>query len=136
MRILYRLSFHEDRIVPRVVTGLERWVREGPAAAGVTAGSRVGLLAHAASVDSEGRHAVDLLRRLPGVHLERLFAPEHGLYGHEQDMVAVEGQTDASSGLPVISLYGDDVASLRPRPRQLAGLDAVIFDCQDVGSRY
>jgi uncharacterized protein YbbC (DUF1343 family) len=94
------------------------------------------VLAHAASIDSEGRHAVDLLRSVPGLHVERLFAPEHGLYGHEQDMEAVAGTTDAPTGLPVFSLYGSDAASLRPQPHQLAGLDAVVFDCQDVGSRY
>jgi len=136
MPLLYRTFFHKEPVVPRVVTGLERIVRDGPGAVGLSAGSRIGVLAHAASIDSEGRHAVDLLRSLPGLHVERLFAPEHGLYGHEQDMEAVAGTTDAPSGLPVVSLYGSDAASLRPQPSQLDDLDAVIFDCQDVGSRY
>ncbi len=119
-----------------VQAGLERFARQGPGIAGLAAGSRVALLAHAASIDSAARHAVELLREIHDIRLVRLFAPEHGLYGHEQDMEAVQGAADRTSGLPVISLYGAEAASLRPESNALAGLDAVIFDCQDVGSRY
>ncbi|MGF1469844.1 MAG: exo-beta-N-acetylmuramidase NamZ domain-containing protein [Sandaracinaceae bacterium] len=94
----------------------------------------VGLLAHAASVDPALRHAVELLPAA-GVRLARLFGPEHGLGGAAQDMVGVDDRTTAG-GLPVVSLYGADEASLTPRAEDLAGLDAVLIDLQDVGSRY
>ena len=119
-----------------VVTGLERLARSGPGCAGLSTGARVGLLAHAASIDATARHAVERIRETEGLRLERILAPEHGLYGHEQDMEPVDGTTDPATGLPVASLYGRDKDSLRPSPDLFAGLDALIFDCQDVGSRY
>lgn len=122
--------------MPAVVSGLERLLREGAAAAGLSRGARVALLAHAAAVDSAARHAVELLRAAGELDLALLLAPEHGLYGHEQDMEAVDATRDPASGLPVLSLYGADAGSLRPDPARFSGLDAVLFDCQDVGSRY
>lgn len=120
----------------RVVTGLERLLREGPRAAKLAAPARVGLLAHAASVDAEGRHAIELLSASDAFDLVRIFAPEHGLWGHEQDMETVEDARDPIRGLPVVSLYGQDPSTLRPDPATLAGLDAVLCDLQDVGARY
>ena len=122
--------------MPAFVSGLERFCHLGPRAAGLAKGARVALIAHAASIDRDARHAAQLISRMPDVHLVRLFAPEHGLYGHEQDMEAVGESTDRATGLPVISLYGTTPTSLRPAAEQLDGLDALLFDCQDVGSRY
>jgi uncharacterized protein YbbC (DUF1343 family) len=119
-----------------VITGLERFVSEGPGAAGLDPGSRVALLSHPASIDRDGRHAVELLSKLERCRLAALFAPEHGLWGHEQDMERVEGATEPTTGLRVISLYGATAASLAPRPADLEGLDGFVIDLQDVGSRY
>jgi uncharacterized protein YbbC (DUF1343 family) len=119
-----------------VITGLERWLRDGAEIAGLSPGARIGLLAHPASVDARARHAVDLLLRRRDSRLVRLFAPEHGLWGREQDMEPVRTTSDPHSGLPVVSLYGADATSLRPRPEDLSDLDAIVFDLQDVGSRY
>lgn len=117
----------------RVRTGLER-VLSGDDA--VLRGKRVGLIANPTTVDVELRHAVDLLHAEPGVDVRALFGPEHGLRGDAQDMISVGGGDDARTGLPVHSLYGADEASLEPSQESLAGLDAVVFDIQDVGSRY
>ena len=65
-----------------------------------------------------------------------LFGPEHGFYGVEQDMVTAASGRDPWTGAPIHSLYGDDESSLRPSPRAFAGLDLLIVDLQDVGSRY
>jgi uncharacterized protein YbbC (DUF1343 family) len=119
-----------------VLTGLDVVVREAAGPTGLRAGSRVGLLAHAASVDRTARHAVEILTAADALHVVRLFAPEHGLYGEAQDMEAVAHGSDPESRLPVVSLYGSDPASLRPTAEDLAGLDGVICDLQDVGSRY
>jgi len=119
-----------------LTSGLERWLREGPSCAGLTPGVRIGLVTHPCSVDREARHAVALLAEAPHTRLERLFAPEHGLWGHEQDMERVPDATDPGSGIPVVSLYGADESSLRPKRSDLEGLDAVLIDLQDVGSRY
>jgi uncharacterized protein YbbC (DUF1343 family) len=100
------------------------------------AGKRIGLIGNPTTVDARLRHAVDLLAAHPGIDLRVLFGPEHGLRGDAQDMISVGEARDARTGLPVYSLYGTDEVSLAPRPESLDGLDAVVFDIQDVGSRY
>lgn len=96
-------------------------------------GKRVGLIANPTSVDHELRHAVDLLRRAEGVDLAVLFGPEHGLGAAAQDLVEVVDGVDRESGLPVRSLYGPTRV---PTKEMLRGLDALVFDVQDIGSRY
>lgn len=114
-----------------VQTGLARLVSEGLPA---LSGKRVGLVCNATSVDRELRHAVDLVGA--AYRLVALFGPEHGVRGDAQDMIGVDSATDRATGLPVHSLYGKTAESLAPTPEMLADLDAVIFDIQDVGSRY
>jgi len=87
------------------------------------------------AVDRRLRHAADLLHAAPGVTLAALFGPEHGVRGDAQYMAAVGDGRDRRTGAPVRSLYGSSAESLRPRPADLAGLDALVFDVQDVGSR-
>lgn len=119
-----------------VRSGLDRFVASPAHAAGLARGARVGLVAHPSSVDATLRHAADLLRASPDLRLVRLFGPEHGVRGEAQDMEAVGGGVDPATGLPVVSLYGSVESSLRPRRSDLEGLDAVVCDLQDVGSRY
>ena len=114
-----------------VQTGLARLAEEGLPA---LRGRRVGLICNPTSVDAELRHAVDLLRGK--LDLVALFGPEHGVRGDAQDMIGVDDARDAVSGLPVHSLYGHSAASLAPTSAMLADVDVVIFDVQDVGSRY
>ena len=116
-----------------VRTGLERLLAEE---AGRVRGCRVGLLCNPTAVTPGLRHAVDALRSAPGVRLVRLFGPEHGVWGEAQDMVGVDGDADPWSGLPVVSLYGHDEESLTPPPESLVGLDVLVYDVQDIGSRY
>ncbi len=99
-------------------------------------GLRIGLVTHPAAVDGQLRHIRDLLAEAPGVHLAALFGPEHGLMGEAQDLIGVAGGTEADSGLRIYSLYGDSFESLTPTAEQLRGLDALVIDLQDVGSRY
>jgi uncharacterized protein YbbC (DUF1343 family) len=118
---------------PRVRTGLEVLCDRqfGP-----IRGLRVGLVTHPAAIDADLRHAADLLAEAPGVRLAALFGPEHGLRGEAQDLIGVADGGDAPAGLRVHSLYGTTAASLRPTAEQLRGLDALVIDLQDVGSRY
>jgi len=100
-------------------------------------GRRVGLVCNPTAVTRRLDHAADLLRAAPGVELALLLGPEHGVRGDAQYMAVVEGEPrDPRTGVPVASLYGDGVGSLRPPPALLAGLDALVFDIQDVGARY
>lgn len=98
-------------------------------------GRRVGVLCHPASVTAELVHVVDRLVAA-GVRPVRLFGPEHGVRGEAQDMVGVDGERDARTGIPVTSLYGDSFESLQPTAEELAGIDVLLVDLQDVGSRY
>jgi len=117
----------------RVKTGLEVWKAEGFRP---LRGQRVGAIVNPTSVDGGFRHLADLLAEAPGVTLGALFGPEHGVRGEVQYMEAVGDAHDTRTGVPVHSLYGSTVESLRPRPEWLAGLDVVVFDIQDVGARY
>jgi uncharacterized protein YbbC (DUF1343 family) len=99
------------------------------------AGKRVALLTNRTGTTRDGRSTVSVLRsekaRAAGVSLVRLFSPEHGL-GAEKDE-KVGDATDAETALPVVSLYGE---KRRPSPEDLAGLDAVVVDLQDAGTRF
>ncbi len=98
-------------------------------------GLRVGLVCHPASVDSQLCHITDLVAEAPGVQLVALFGPEHGFLGQAQDLIGVADDAPRQ-GPRVHSLYGATIASLKPTAEQLRGLDALVIDLQDVGSRY
>lgn len=122
------------RSAPAVKSGLDVLLRDEQKLATLRR-QRVGLLGHAASVSADFEHAIDALIGA-GVRLERLFGPEHGLRGEAQMMVGVQSAVDPLSGVPVVSLYGDTVESLAPETGALDGLDVLLIDVQDVGSRY
>ena len=117
----------------KVRTGLDRLTDGDSKTTRLVAGRRIGLLAHAASVDRDYRHALDVLREA-GAEIAALFGPEHGFFGTAQDMVGVG--THAAEEVPVYSLYGEDASDLSPDPAWLEDLDALVIDLQDVGSRY
>jgi uncharacterized protein YbbC (DUF1343 family) len=116
-----------------VQTGLARLAEEGTSLVPL---DRVGLLVNATSVDTELRHAIELLRARKDLKVTALFGPEHGVRGDAQDMIGVDASTDSLTGLPVFSLYGHTEASLSPTPDMLEHVDAIVFDIQDIGSRY
>lgn len=124
-------------MAPRVRTGLDRIAAGDPAALALVRGRRIGVVAHPASVDARLRHALEVLRGA-GAHVRALFGPEHGFGGAAQDMIAVEKgeRTAEAGGLPLHTLYGATEASLSPSRDSLDGLDAIVVDLQDVGSRY
>lgn len=97
---------------------------------------RVALLCHPASVDRHFEHITQSCAR-HGINVVRCFGPEHGIWADAQDMIGVEDlQTEPVTGAPVTSLYGHDLASLTPRAIDFEGVDVLIIDLQDIGSRY
>ena len=94
-------------------------------------GKRIGLITNQTGVDASGRRTIDVLAHAEGVHLAAIFSPEHGLAG--QVDANVSSTTDAATGLPVFSLYGE---TRRPTDEMLKGLDALVFDIQDAGVRF
>jgi uncharacterized protein YbbC (DUF1343 family) len=81
-------------------------------------------------------HAIELLSRRADLRLVALYGPEHGVRGDAQDMVSVNTSVDARSGLPIHSLYGHTLESLSPTPAMLDDIDVLVYDVQDIGSRY
>lgn len=96
-------------------------------------GRRVGLITNHTGVDREGRSGIDRLHEEPSVELVALYSPEHGIRGTALAGVLVDSSRDAASGLPIHSLYG---STRKPTPGMLAGIDVLLFDIQDVGTRY
>jgi len=94
-------------------------------------GAKVGLITNHTGHDRQRHSTLDFLRASKEVELTALFSPEHGLYGKLDEKVS--DSTDAKSGLKIFSLYGEN---RKPTPVQLAGLDALIFDIQDIGCRF
>ncbi|MBX3745449.1 MAG: DUF1343 domain-containing protein [Verrucomicrobiae bacterium] len=97
----------------------------------VLRGLKVGLITNHTGTDRERNPTIDLLKSAPGVDLRCLFSPEHGIRGVLDEKVP-DG-VDERTGLPVHSLYGE---TRQPRAGQLEGLDALVFDIQDIGCRF
>lgn len=112
-----------------VETGLSRFIREETGSRPISSA----LVTNQSSILPDFRYSWQVLSHA-GFNLARLFSPEHGLFGVEQDQVPV--LEEARISLPVTCLYGKEESSLRPRPEDIEGIDRVIFDIQDVGSRY
>ena len=96
-------------------------------------GRRVGLVTNATGLDSELRSDVDRFAAHPDFTLVALFGPEHGVRGDVQAGDHVASARDAATGLPVHSLYGEH---REPTPAMLDGIDVLVFDIQDVGTRF
>jgi len=95
------------------------------------AGKKIGVITNHTGVDAAGRSTLRRLLKAPRVTVRAIFSPEHGLSGKLDEKVS-SGQ-DPASGLPVYSLYGE---VKRPTAQMLRGLDALVYDIQDVGARF
>ena len=95
-------------------------------------GRAVGVITNQTGVTSRLESIVDAIRHNGKIHLKAIYAPEHGFRGDRPAGSSVATYTDAQSGLPVYSLYG---AARHPNAEMLDGVDVLLFDIQDVGSR-
>lgn len=97
-------------------------------------GKKVGLVGNQTSIlpQSENKHVVDFLLE-SGVQVKKVFVPEHGFRGTADAGEKVDNSVDQKTGLPIISLYGNNK---KPSAEQIKDLDVVIFDLQDVGTRF
>ncbi|MDX6383019.1 MAG: hypothetical protein QOK48_592, partial [Blastocatellia bacterium] len=112
----------------QVLTGIDVLERDGFKQ---LAGLRIGLVTNQTGRDRSGRSTIDVLFKAPGVKLVALFSPEHGIRGLADEKVS--DTKDEQTGLPIYSLYGE---SRRPKPEQLKDIDALVYDIQDVGTRF
>ena len=112
-------------------TGLDLFEKNWPK---TLKGSRVGLVVHPASVNSELEHALDCFFKSRKFELAALFGPQHGIRGETQDnMIEWKGFRDRKTSLPVYSLYSN---TRKPAPSMLKDIEALAIDMQDIGSRY
>ena len=122
-------SAHAQKLPTPVTVGAERMELLLP----TLQGKRVALMVNQSSlVGSTGTHLVDTLLS-QGINIVRLFVPEHGLRGKVDAGKNVRSGVDEKTGLPVVSLYGQHK---RPTPEMLADIDLLVFDLQDVGTRF
>jgi uncharacterized protein YbbC (DUF1343 family) len=122
-----------SRRLALVLTGLDRLAESKEIGARLR-GASIGLLAHPASVTRDLVHVSHVLERL-GARPRILFGPEHGHGGEAQDMIGVS-DSKSRNDVRVRSLYGDRFEDLSPRAEDLADVDCLVVDLQDVGARY
>jgi uncharacterized protein YbbC (DUF1343 family)/CubicO group peptidase (beta-lactamase class C family) len=92
---------------------------------------KIGLITNHTGIDRERKPTIDILKEAPEVELKALFSPEHGIRGQYDEKI--NDSVDEKTGLPVYSLYGERRS---PAPEQLKGLDALVYDIQDIGCRF
>lgn len=117
----------------RVTLGLEKLLANPKK---YLSGSTLGLVVNQTSLTSDGQFSIGQFHNNKSFKLKTILAPEHGVYGVDQDMALVTDEIEPLSGLLVRSLYGTSTSSLTPSSYLLDGIDNLVFDIQDVGSRY
>jgi uncharacterized protein YbbC (DUF1343 family) len=139
LRLILRLSlamtllssFLHSQGQPRpVIPGIEALLSEQ---LGLIRGKRIGLITNHTGVDRKLRHDIDAFISTPGLRLVALFSPEHGIRGTVQAGEKVRSGVDEKTGIPVYSLYGE---TNRPTVEMLKEVDVLVYDIQDVGSRF
>lgn len=120
----------ETKHIPRVRPGIDVLLADS---LHIVEGRRLGLITNHTGIDSKGEASIDRLARHPDLSLDALFSPEHGIRGTAEAGVHIADDRDPETGLPIHSLYGE---TLKPTPVMLEGLDALLFDIQDIGTRY
>lgn len=98
----------------------------------VLQGKQVGLITNPTGVDNRLKSTIDILHEAQDVHLVALYGPEHGVRGDVYAGDKVDTFTDPNTGVPVYSLYG---STRKPTPEMLEGVDALVYDIQDIGCR-
>jgi uncharacterized protein YbbC (DUF1343 family)/CubicO group peptidase (beta-lactamase class C family) len=96
---------------------------------------KVGLVTNQTGVNARGERTVDVLAHAAGIKLAAIFSPEHGIAGL-LDTTATSNSEDPATGVPIYSVYGDTDAKRRPSSSALDGLDLLVFDIQDIGTRF
>ena len=127
--IVLILALSSTVMAQKVKTGIEVLKEQNFA---ILKGKRVGLITNPTGVDSRLNSTVDLLHQAPGVKLVALYGPEHGVRGDFDAGEQVASSVDAKTGVPVFSLYGKNH---KPSAEMLKGVDVLVYDIQDIGSR-
>ncbi len=126
--LLYTVSLAGGDSNPEVLNGIDILLRQNFMP---LVGKRVGLITNQTGLSADGTPTIDLFFGSKACELVALFSPEHGIRGTQEDVV--DSSVDGFTGLPVYSLYGE---TRRPTLEMLHGVDALVFDIQDIGARF
>ena len=96
------------------------------------ANKKVGIVTNPTGIVENKKHLVDFLLEKQ-INLQKIYAPEHGFRGIADAGEMIKDGKDSKTNLPIISLYGNNK---KPKPEQLADIDVMLFDIQDVGARF
>lgn len=113
---------------PTIKTGADNYEKYLP----LLKGKKAGIVTNQTGILSDKTHVVDFLLEKK-IAVQTIFAPEHGFRGTADAGEHIVDGKDQKTGLSIVSLYGDNK---KPKPAQLAGIDIIIFDLQDVGARF
>ncbi|HEY5776136.1 MAG TPA: DUF1343 domain-containing protein [Xanthomonadales bacterium] len=119
----------EEAAAITVLTGIDVLERDGFRQ---LADRRIGLITNQTGINRQGVSDIQLLHAATNVDLLKIFNPEHGLFG-KLDVESIEDSAEPVTGIPVYSLYG---STRRPTPEMLSGIDTLVFDIQDIGTRF
>jgi uncharacterized protein YbbC (DUF1343 family) len=105
-------------------------LREGGAAK-----IRLAIVTNQTGVDEHGSRTIDVLAKAPGIEVAAIFSPEHGVNG-SLDTTAIADSRDTATGIPIYSVYGDSDTKRRPQQQIVNSVDAIVYDIQDIGTRF
>ncbi len=153
LRLARITGYNEANSAARLVTARNGSVRTGidvleshnfaelreaalPKTAATTAAkTRVAIITNQTGIDAHGSRTIDVLASAPGIEVAAIFSPEHGVTG-SLDTTAISDSRDAATGIPIYSVYGDSSTKRHPPLQILNSVDAIVYDIQDVGTRF
>jgi uncharacterized protein YbbC (DUF1343 family) len=118
----------KEEAIASIKTGADNFETYLP----ILKGKKVGIVTNQTGILSNQTHLVDFLLEKK-INIQKIYAPEHGFRGTADAGELIKDGKDTQTGLPIISLYGDNK---KPKPEQLKGIDILVFDLQDVGARF
>lgn len=123
------LAGSKNNNLPRVKPGIDVLIEKQIS---LIKGKNIGLITNPTGITSQFKSTIDALNEIPGVNLVALFGPEHGVRGDIPGGERVATYKDKKTGITVYSLYGE---TYKPTPEMLRGIDVLLYDIQDIGSR-
>jgi uncharacterized protein YbbC (DUF1343 family) len=121
----------QDKEIPKIKTGADNYEKYLP----LLKDKKVGIVTNQTGTITANNKTENIVDFILGqkIDLKKIFAPEHGFRGTADAGELIKDGKDIKTGLPIISLYGNNK---KPKPEQLAGIDVLVFDLQDVGARF
>lgn len=149
LRLARITGYNEAMSAARLVTARNGSVRTGidmleshnfaelrqPGVSKTAVKTRIAVVTNQTGIDAHGSRTIDVLAKAPGIEVAAIFSPEHGVTG-SLDTTAISDSRDAATGIPVYSVYGDSSTKRHPSLQILNSVDAIVYDIQDVGTRF